>query len=92
MRNAQALYEKGLITYMRTDTPQYSMEFLNKVDEYITKNYGSQYIKPRVEGVEGKAHEGIRVTNLFIHSIDIEPSINKLYEFIFNITIASNII
>jgi DNA topoisomerase-1 len=89
MRNAQALYEKGLITYMRTDTPHYSMDFLNKVEDYICKNYGEQYVGKKDVTKEGNAHEGIRITNLFIHSIDIEPSINKLYEFIFKHTLKS---
>ena len=88
MKNAQALYEKGLITYMRTDTPYYSEEFLKKVDGYITKEYGPTYVGTRAK-VESKTHEGIRVTNLFIHSIDIEPSMNKLYEFIFKHTLKS---
>ena len=88
MRNAQVLYEKGLITYMRTDTPCYSEDFLNKVNDYISENYGKPYIG-KVDQIEGKAHEGIRVTNLFIHSIDIEPSVNKLYEFIFKHTLKS---
>jgi DNA topoisomerase-1 len=88
MKNAQILYEKGLITYMRTDTPYYSEEFLKKVDVYITKEYGPTYVGNRAK-VESKTHEGIRVTNLFIHSIDIEPSINKLYDFIFKHTLKS---
>jgi len=88
MRNAQVLYEKGLITYMRTDTPVYSVDFLNKVDHYITQNYGKEYVG-KVDQVEGKAHEGIRVTHLLIQSIDIEPSVNKLYEFIFKHTLKS---
>jgi DNA topoisomerase-1 len=88
MRNAQTLYEKGLITYMRTDTPYYSADFLKQVEEYITKHHGKEYVGT-VKNTESKTHEGIRVTNLFIHSIDVEPSVNKLYEFIFKHTLKS---
>jgi DNA topoisomerase-1 len=88
MRNAQTLYEKGLITYMRTDAPYYNPDFLKSVEEYITKNHGPQYVGVTKNG-ESKTHEGIRVTNLFIHSIDIEPNVNRLYDFIFKHTLKS---
>ena len=87
MRNAQTLYEKGLITYMRTDTPYYNDEFLKSVEEYIIDHHGKEYVG--VKRGESKTHEGIRVTNLFIHSVDIEPSVNKLYDFIFKHTLKS---
>ena len=88
MRNAQTLYEKGLITYMRTDTPYYSTDFLKDVGDYIIKHHGKEYVGT-VKNTDSKTHEGIRVTNLFIHSIDVEPSVNKLYEFIFKHTLKS---
>ena len=44
MRICQILYEKGYITYMRTDSKVYSDEFINSTFEYITKTYNAQYI------------------------------------------------
>ena len=90
MKNAQILYEKGLITYMRTDCPYYSNEFLNKTKDFITSTYGKEYIGKinETNSSEGKTHEGIRITN-FVQSIDIEPSVNRLYDFIYKHTLQS---
>jgi len=44
MRICQLLYEGGYITYMRTDSKTYSVDFLNSTKEYITKTYDAQYI------------------------------------------------
>ena len=46
----QTLYEAGLITYMRTDSTNYSKEFVDTVNDYIIKTYqDSNYIKDSVE-------------------------------------------
>jgi DNA topoisomerase-1 len=39
MRICQLLYEGGFITYMRTDSKTYSVDFLEEVKQYITANY-----------------------------------------------------
>ena len=88
MKHAQTLYEAGLITYMRTDTPYYSEDFLIKTSEYISANYGKEYVG-EILNVKGKTHEGIRITQHFIQSIDIEPSVNRLYDFIYKHTLQS---
>ena len=44
MRLCQKLYEKGLITYMRTDSKTYSKDFIETVKEHITENYCARYI------------------------------------------------
>jgi DNA topoisomerase-1 len=44
MRICQLLYEGGYITYMRTDSKKYSLDFLNSAKEYITKTYNAEYI------------------------------------------------
>lgn len=43
MKHCQSLYEKGLITYMRTDSSKYCDEFINSCNQYILKTYSDKY-------------------------------------------------
>ena len=43
MSSCQILYENGYITYMRTDSRNYSKEFLDKTKVHINKKYGEEY-------------------------------------------------
>ena len=93
MRLAQALYERGLITYMRTDSTNLSSLALNTAKKYILEHFGPAYSHPRQYRTKSKgaqeAHEAIRPT--FIENTDIEGSAQekKLYELIWKRTIAS---
>ena len=87
MKCAQLLYENGLITYMRTDTPSYSDTFITKINKFISIKYGDEYIG-NPSNKEG-THEGIRITNLDIESVNFEPGVNRLYEFIYKQTLQS---
>jgi len=89
MSNAQTLYENGFITYMRTDTPSYSDVFIDKINKHIIKNYGEEYVG--CPSTDVKTHEGIRVTNLIITSLNdsFESGVNRLYEFIYKHTLQS---
>jgi len=49
MKYAQELYENGYITYMRTDTKKYSIEFINLAKDYIKTIYGEQYISHTID-------------------------------------------
>jgi len=66
MRTAQRLYEEGLITYMRTDSPNLSQEAINAAREMVVKLYGKEYLNPEVRQYSAKqkgaqeAHEAIR--------------------------------
>jgi len=68
MRVAQGLYEKGLITYHRTDSTYLSSEAISKAREYIQKQFGSEYVpaQPKLykkaSKVAQEAHEAIRPT------------------------------
>ncbi len=81
MRIAQTLYEGvsipgrghiGLITYMRTDSLRISDEAIASCRDYISANYGKDYLpdKPNIYGSAGKtmkvqdAHEAIRPTDI----------------------------
>lgn len=86
MRNAQILYEQGYITYMRTDCAYYSEDFIKKTNDYIKIEYGEKYIG-NIKLKEKKAHEGIRITQHTIKQVELEPSVNRLYEFIYKYTL-----
>ena len=93
MRVAQALYERGLITYMRTDSTNLSTLALGVAKKYITGTFGEEYHKTRqfrtrVKGAQ-EAHEAIRPT--FIENTDIEGTAQekKLYNLIWKRTVAS---
>ncbi|MGM9971897.1 MAG: type I DNA topoisomerase [Anaeroplasmataceae bacterium] len=75
MSIAQRLYEGkqignqtvGLITYMRTDSTHLSVLFQNSAREYITNNYGKEYLgvaKEKKQALAQQAHEAIRPTSL----------------------------
>ena len=70
MRLAQDLYERGLITYHRTDSFNLSARFVFPAKEYIEKKYGKEYALERPRGFRTRsrsaqeAHEAIRPTKL----------------------------
>ncbi len=48
MSIAQKLYENGYITYMRTDSKTYSIDFIETTKTYICDNYGDKYVKDKI--------------------------------------------
>jgi len=68
MSVAQALYEAGYITYMRTDSTNLSTEALQNIGMYIKKHYGEEYHKSTQYTSKSKntqeAHEAIRPTDV----------------------------
>ncbi|MFN8784521.1 MAG: type I DNA topoisomerase [Pseudanabaena sp.] len=66
MRVAQALYEQGYITYMRTDSVHLSQQAIAAARQCVTKMYGSNFLskEPRQYVTKSKgaqeAHEAIR--------------------------------
>ena len=93
MQVAQRLYEAGLITYMRTDSVNLSVDARNDAEKEISDFYGNEYSKQRVFKSKSKgaqeAHEAIRPTNMKTHSIDKEYDQNRLYDLIWKRTLAS---
>ena len=93
MRLAQSLYERGLITYMRTDSTNLSALALGTSKQFILDNFGPEYSHPRQYKTRTKgaqeAHEAIRPT--FISNTDIEGTAQekKLYNLIWKRTVAS---
>lgn len=93
MRVAQSLYERGLITYMRTDSTNLSTLALGTAKKFITGNFGPEYSKTRQFKTHSKgaqeAHEAIRPT--YIENTEIEGTAQeqKLYNLIWKRTVAS---
>lgn len=99
MSVAQGLYEgisingnqKGLITYMRTDSTRISDEAKEMAKSYIMENFGKEYLGK--EGVKKKkdekiqdAHEAVRPTDIYLEpekiKKDLTPDQYKLYKLI----------
>jgi len=97
MRLAQDLYERGLITYHRTDSFNLSTNFVFKAQDYIKKEFGNQYALEKPRGYKTKskmaqeAHEAIRPTKFEkeINSTGLTINHKRLYNIIFNRAIAS---
>ncbi len=98
MRTAQRLYEEGLITYMRTDSPSLSREAISGARRTIGELYGDEYLSSEPRQFETRssgaqeAHEAIRPAGeSFRHPDDIELGGREkaLYELIWKRTLAS---
>lgn len=107
MRIAQQLYEGidikgngtvGLITYLRTDSTRVSDEAEASVREYISGNYGSEFVASGAAGKEnGKniqdAHEAIRPTDVTRTPAAMKESLSRdqfrLYQLIWKRFVAS---
>jgi DNA topoisomerase-1 len=84
MRVAQQLYEKGHITYHRTDSVNLSQSSLYSAKKYIESNFGKQYHKTRRYKARGnvqEAHEAIRPTYLD-KKAKLDENQTKLYDLI----------
>ena len=107
MMIAQRLYEGielgeeglvGLITYMRTDSTRVSPDAITEVREYITKEYGAQYVPESPNTYKEKkeaqaAHEAIRPSSAMRHPDQIKQYLQedefKVYKLIWQRFIAS---
>ena len=94
MATAQKLYEQGLITYMRTDATNLSVDAVNAIREYIAKSYGDKFVPnaPNVYVTKSKnaqeAHEAIRPTHFDDAAHNLSGDEAKLYDLIWKRTIA----
>ena len=93
MRVAQSLYERGLITYMRTDSTNLSTLALGTAKKFISENFGPEYSKTRQFKTHSKgaqeAHEAIRPTYIENTGIEGTAQEQKLYNLIWKRTVAS---
>ena len=100
MRVAQGLYERGYITYMRTDSTMLSESAVGAARSQVTDLFGSQYLADKPRRWEGKvknaqeAHEAIRPAGeTFRTPAELTGELNgsdlRLYEMIWMRTLAS---
>src|ERR1035438_3887132 len=107
MMIAQRLYEGvelgdeglvGLITYMRTDSTRVSAEAITEVREYITSEYGANYLPGSPNTYKEKkeaqaAHEAIRPTSAVRHPDQVKQYLQedefKVYKLIWQRFVAS---
>jgi DNA topoisomerase I len=100
MRTAQALYENGYITYMRTDSPTLSAEATDAARRQAAELYGPEYVPgaPRLYAPKNKgaqeAHEAIRPAgDSFRTPAQVAREISgdqfRLYELVWKRTVAS---
>ena len=87
MQAAQKLFEKGAITYHRTDYPNLSDECLNGLRQELTNMGLSDYIAKEKNNFKSKqgaqeAHEAIRPTDFSKLTVDSDKNIQALYELI----------
>lgn len=97
MKLAQGLYERGYITYMRTDSTALSPEAVQNIRTMIGSRFGTEFLPsaPRVyhsttKGAQ-EAHEAIRPSLTFTppHETDLTGAERDLYELIWMRTLAS---
>jgi DNA topoisomerase-1 len=99
MRIAQGLYERGYITYMRTDSVSLSDEALGAVRAEVKRGYGEKFLSPSPRQFANKvknaqeAHEAIRPTIPLRSPDSLGHELNgqelSLYRMIWQRTLAS---
>jgi DNA topoisomerase-1 len=98
MRTAQRLYEEGLITYMRTDSPNLSKEAIAGARASVEQLFGKEYLSDKERNFAAKtkgaqeAHEAIRPAGSdFVHpdKTGLVDKEKQLYELIWKRTLAS---
>uniref|UniRef100_A0A6C0IXJ4 DNA topoisomerase n=1 Tax=viral metagenome TaxID=1070528 RepID=A0A6C0IXJ4_9ZZZZ len=96
MKYLQEMYEKGLTTYMRTDSIVISETCSETIKEFIVSKYGNQYYKKniyknKVQNAQ-EAHECIRPVDINLIKLDdsYDESIKKLYNIVWKRTVASH--
>jgi DNA topoisomerase I len=98
MRTAQALYERGFITYMRTDSVNLSEQAIKAARSCVGERYGQDYLSPAPRQFTTKsrnaqeAHEAIRPAGEVFRTpaeTGLEGRDLALYELIWKRTVAS---
>ncbi len=99
MRVAQGLYERGYVTYVRTDSTNLSDQAINGAREQIRNLYGDEYLPEAPRTYQGKvknaqeAHEAIRPAGERMRSPDevhgeLGTDERRLYQLVWMRTLA----
>jgi len=98
MSVAQKLFEKGFITYHRTDSLNLSEKFLTEARSFIKKEIGSKYLpseavhyKTNSKGAQ-EAHEAIRPTSTIVSPKGLTLDEQKIYSLIFKRALESQML
>ena len=96
---AQALYQAGYITYMRTDSVSLSAKAVNQIRDVIGNRYGKEYLPESARYYKNKsknaqeAHEAIRPTDFTVSKQSIKEKFGdaeaKLYDLIWKRAVSS---
>lgn len=90
---AQKLYEKGLITYMRTDSTTLSNVALGEIANTIENTFGKDFLEVRTYKTKAKnaqeAHEAIRPTHASTRYAGTTDDEKRLYSLIWERTVSS---
>ncbi|MEP7201104.1 MAG: type I DNA topoisomerase [Ilumatobacteraceae bacterium] len=99
MRVAQGLYERGYITYMRTDNVTLSEEALSAVRAEVKRGYGDKFLSPSPRQFSSRtknaqeAHEAIRPSTPLRRPDSLAAELNgqelAMYRMIWQRTLAS---
>ncbi|PIS15165.1 type I DNA topoisomerase [Candidatus Shapirobacteria bacterium CG09_land_8_20_14_0_10_38_17] len=96
MRLAQRLYERGWITYHRTDSTNLASMAVEKMRQWINSQYGRSYLPPEPNFYKTKArvaqeaHEAIRPTDFNRREVEkIGNRENRLYRLIWSQAVSS---
>jgi DNA topoisomerase-1 len=98
MQTAQKLYERGFITYMRTDSVNLSEQAVKGVRDAVAGKYGKEYLSESVRRYQTKskgaqeAHEAIRPAGSAMHTAaeaNLEGVEGALYDMIWKRTMAT---
>jgi DNA topoisomerase-1 len=96
MSVAQKLYEKGLITYMRTDSTTLSNVALGEIANTIESLFGKSLLEVRTYKTRSKnaqeAHEAVRPTHASTRYGGTTDDEKRLYSLIWERTIASQMV
>ena len=88
MNVAQHLYERGFITYMRTDSVNLSADAIDAARSIIVKSFGDRYVPQKPNYYQSKesaqeAHEAIRPSHPEIDPAGLDRDEERLYKLIY---------
>jgi DNA topoisomerase-1 len=98
MRVAQGLYERGLITYMRTDSVNLSGDAVSQIRSAVKARYGREYLSPGPRSYRTRsssaqeAHEAIRPAGAKMNTaaeLDLFGKERALYELVWRRAVAT---